>query len=870
LDGLDVYFPYDRIYLEQFEYMRSLKQTLDAGGHCLLEMPTGTGKTVCLLSLITSYQMANPNDCGKLVYCTRTVPEMNSVMEELGVVLGYRAEMLRLERESTATAEAAMIVSDVPTSGDGIDATTSNDATQQQQQRQRRQPKKRKRVYGPKTKTNKLGPSTDECGAGGNGALALCLSSRRNMCIHEGVLRESDREGVDAACRSMTAPWALERAKKMRERGQGAGRQQQPPQQQQQSSSSGGVQSDQQQQQQQQSFGGTCTYFDGFREAGEATSMPSGVYDLEELKKWGSAKGWCPYYLTRQAINHASVLVFNYQYMLDPKVAKMVSKELESESVIVFDEAHNIDSVCIEAFSVTMQSRDLERATRSLGRLSGEINRAKASDGARLQAEYQSLVNGLVDQGLLDAHPNEVGLASNILSPDVVAESVPGNIRRAEHFVAFMKKIVEHLKARLRTVSGPTGGVTSETPLAFLHRMITTTSLEAKPLKFAHSRLSSLLRTLQVPNLDDFNALTDVADFASLVATYSEGLPRFAIIMEAAVGGTPNPGIQLACLDSSLAIAPLFKRFGSVIITSGTLSPIDLYPKLLQFEPCISASFNMSTFRPCIHPLVITRGSDQLPVSTKFNDRGDMGVVRNYGTMMVELCSTIPDGVVAFFTSYSYMESIVSEWDGMGIMRQLTKSKLVFIETKDVVETTMALDNFRRACDSGRGAVFLSVARGKVSEGINFDRHYGRAVIMFGVPFQYTLSHILRARLEYLQTQYQIREQDFLNFDALRQASQCVGRVIRSKIDYGLMIFADARYNRHDKRSKLPKWILQFLGDGQLNLSTDTAIGQVKHFLRIMAQPVDQESLKQVLLTVEEVRGMVRCEDDAPAATVVS
>jgi len=30
------------------------------------------------------------------------------------------------------------------------------------------------------------------------------------------------------------------------------------------------------------------------------------------------------------------------------------------------------------------------------------------------------------------------------------------------------------------------------------------------------------------------------------------------------------------------------------------------------------------------------------------------------------------------------------------------------------VETTLALDNYRRACDSGRGAVFMSVARGKV------------------------------------------------------------------------------------------------------------------------------------------------------------
>lgn len=110
------------------------------------------------------------------------------------------------------------------------------------------------------------------------------------------------------------------------------------------------------------------------------------------------------------------------------------------------------------------------------------------------------------------------------------------------------------------------------------------------------------------------------------------------------------------------------------------------------------------------------------------------------------------------------MESLVNEWDAIGILREVAKSKLIFIETKDVVETTLALDNYRRACDCGRGAVFLSVARGKVSEGINFDRHYGRAVIMFGVPFQYTLSHVLRARLEYLQTHYQIREQDFLNF----------------------------------------------------------------------------------------------------------
>jgi DNA excision repair protein ERCC-2 len=821
LDGLDVFFPYDRIYLEQHQYMRSLKQALDAGGHCLLEMPTGTGKTVCLLSLITSYQFANPS-AGKLVYCTRTVPEMNSVMEELATVLNYRAEQLRLSE--TGDIEDAQQQEGRDHSGEGPPRA-----------------KMARKVYNKKGERPPMGPIRGK-GAGGSGVLALCLSSRRNMCVHERVLEESDREAVDAACRSMTASWVIDQARQ----------------------NPGSIE--------------TCQYYDNFQAAGEATSMPSGIYDLEELRKWGKERGWCPYYLTRQAINHANILVYNYQYMLDPKVAKMVSKELESESIIVFDEAHNIDSVCIEALSVTINERGLEQATRSLGRLSSEVSRIKRTDNQRLQQEYQNLVNGLIDQGLLEEPPNNVGLASvsnillsdvfkplryfsnihqNVLDPDVLSEAVPGNIRRAEHFVGFMRKVVEHLKARLRNVAGPNGGVHSETPLAFLHRMTNSTSLEAKPLRFAYSRLSSLLRTLQVSNLDDFNALTDVADFATLLSTYSEGVAKFAIIMEpngSAIPGATDPVIQLACLDSSLAIAPLFKRFGSVIITSGTLSPIDLYPKLLQFEPCVSESLNMSTFRPCIRPLVITRGSDQLAVSTKFEDRGDLGVVRNYGAMLVELCSIIPDGVVAFFTSYSYMESLVSEWDAMGILRELTKSKLVFIETKDVVETTLALDNYRRACDCGRGAVFLSVARGKVSEGINFDRHYGRAVIMFGVPFQYTLSHVLRARLEYLQTHYQIREQDFLNFDALRQASQCVGRVIRSKTDYGLMIFADSRYNRHDKRSKLPKWILQFLSDSNLNLSTDMAIQHVRHFLRLMGQPIDQSALQSVLLTLEEVQ----------------
>ena len=132
---------------------------------------------------------------------------------------------------------------------------------------------------------------------------------------------------------------------------------------------------------------------------------------------------------------------------------------------------------------------------------------------------------------------------------------------------------------------------------------------------------------------------------------------------------------------------------------------------------------------------------------------------------------------------------------------------MIFIETKDNEETVMALENYKQACDNGRGAVFFSIARGKVSEGVDFAGHYGRCVVVFGIPFQNTTSRNLRARMLFLQENYKISDADFLTFDAMRQTSQCVGRVLRSKYDYGLMIFADKRYKRRDYVKKLPAWI---------------------------------------------------------------
>nr|CAD1829661.1 unnamed protein product [Ananas comosus var. bracteatus] len=729
IEEVTVYFPYEHIYPEQYGYMVEMKRALDARGHALLEMPTGTGKTSALLSLILSYSLHHsPNSPPlKLLYCTRTVHEMEKTLSELRLLLPY------------------------------------------------------------------LPP---------NRILALGLSSRKNLCVNPLALSAASRDSVDSACRRLTATWVRSAA---------AADPSVP----------------------------TCSFFESFDRAADAgpdnVLLPPGVYTLQDLRAVGRDRGWCPYFLARRLIPFASVVVYSYQYLLDPKVATIISREMQRECVVVFDEAHNIDNVCIEALSVSVRKQTLDGATRNLSRMAQEI-------------DSQFLILSISCGKVTDAW-----FSNPTLPDDILKEAVPGNIRRAEHFLSVLRRLVQYLKGRLETEN-----VETEGPVAFVSSVNSQAGIDQKMLRFCYDRLHSLMLTLEITDTDEFLHIQTVCDFATLVGTYTRG---FSIIIEPfdeRMPHIPDPVLQLSCHDASLAIKPVFDRFQSVIITSGTLSPIDLYPRLLNFNPVISRSFTMSLTRDCICPMVLTRGSDQLPVSTKFDMRSDPGVVRNYGRLLLEMVAAVPDGIVCFFVSYSYMDGIVNSWNEMGILQDVMQHKLVFIETQDVVETTLALDNYRKACDCGRGAVFFSVARGKVAEGIDFDRHYGRLVIMFGVPFQYTLSRILLARLEYLRETFQIKEGDFLTFDALRQAAQCVGRVIRSKADYGMMIFADKRYSRHDKRSKLPGWILSHLRDAHLNLSTDMALHIAREFLRRMAQPYDKTGggVKKTLLSQEDLERM--------------
>lgn len=126
--------------------------------------------------------------------------------------------------------------------------------------------------------------------------------------------------------------------------------------------------------------------------------------------------------------------------------------------------------------TVHINRRTLDRCHNNIDRLADDINEIKNIDAERLRGEYERLVQGLREAQ--QARETDVQLANPVLPNEILDEAVPGNIRQAEHFIAFMRRFVEYLKTRLRVQH-----VVSEMPPSFLQHVHQQVCIERKPLR---------------------------------------------------------------------------------------------------------------------------------------------------------------------------------------------------------------------------------------------------------------------------------------------------------------------------------------------------------------------------------------------------
>lgn len=220
------------------------------------------------------------------------------------------------------------------------------------------------------------------------------------------------------------------------------------------------------------------------------------------------------------------------------------------------------------------------------------------------------------------------------------------------------------------------------------------------------------------------------------------------------------------------------------------------------------------------------------------------------------LCQVIPDGVVAFFPSYDYLDRVLNTWKKpisndnpqTTILSLIEKKKPVLYETRESTTGTEELlqeytkiikdkDTSTSRGTSKGGALLLSVVGGKLSEGINFSDSLGRAVIMIGLPFPNIRSAVWQAKIQHVEQKTLSRlssepgagseesqksaakaaGRDFYENACMRAVNQCIGRAIRHQNDYAAIILLDRRYELPRIQNKLPAWIRQSMvaGGGQ-------------------------------------------------------
>ena len=136
----------------------------------------------------------------------------------------------------------------------------------------------------------------------------------------------------------------------------------------------------------------------------------------------------------------------------------------------------------------------------------------------------------------------------------------------------------------------------------------------------------------------------------------------------------------------------------------------------------------------------------------------------------------------------------------------MNKLKSCFIETskQSLSEFKFQINQYCKEVSTNQGAVFFAVARGKISEGIDFSDKRARAVIMLGIPFTNNQDANVRLKQEYndMKTSnsrgsFKLTGSEWYKQDAFRALNQCIGRCLRFVIPFCALFSHSLFSTRH-------------------------------------------------------------------------
>ena len=323
IGGVNVLFPYPAPYPAQMQMMEAMLESLKNKENALLESPTGSGKSMATL-------------CAPLAFLMMEENRIKLEFEKKRVVIQHRLEEIQSQKIDSMETDSPV---DYNLEIECLENKLKNLDFEEKQTIS----KLPKIYFATRTHSQVKQIGKELSRTGYNNTKMTILGSRDQYCVHQSA--KKFESGVNEACKHLCAGRNLKKVKK------------DPFDQFSPAQPSGKCQ---------------CSFRSGVRSFLENSSNAKDVYgamttklgfndstwDIEDLVRDGAEAGLCPYYSAKSLIGDARIIFCPYDYLLDKKIRKSMGIEIEGQ-IIIFDEAHNIESGCRDSVSIKNQQDSL-------------------------------------------------------------------------------------------------------------------------------------------------------------------------------------------------------------------------------------------------------------------------------------------------------------------------------------------------------------------------------------------------------------------------------------------------------------------------------------------------------------------------------
>ncbi len=587
------------------------------------------------------------------------------------------------------------------------------------------------------------------------------------------------------------------------------------------------------------------------------------VRDIEEFRQYCKANEVCPFYAARDLLPMADLVFLPYNYILDKMYHSMFQQIQYANSVVIFDEAHNALHVAEDAWSFDMSVSWMNKCVTEV---QSAVEIKKSLDGGEdkyddIRTEASAIT---YDELNYVAYPikNFINYMQRVADIGKEGVDFPGHelirfFREGTGYTPIKLKGEKSFSSGLRAASRASGATLPADRLEFSSAVPLLgddapdespkeEEEEEKGLSLTNGTryMEIMSRCLDVlgkrdsgANLQEwymdimeiFYLLSDEQKIKLSVPTLPKDMIKYCIEDFKVVlcddetevndhvpaeklrkkGETRM--LNVYCFNPGYSFDTIAKkRPRTMILTSATLSPMDVTEKEMRCVIPIKRSFGHIVAPDQVLLQIVARGSEEVRFDFSYQNRNNVKQQKELGSLLANVCATTPGGVLIFFTSYAALSKSLDGWKDTYLKEISEHGKRVFREECGAAKNRELVLKYKEEVKAHGGAVFFGVCRGKVAEGLDFAEKEALTAVVVGVPFPSVGSKYVKLKRQYMDQHngiLQLNGQSWYFQEAMRSVNQSIGRTIHRQNGYGAIVLVDHRYSYAYLKDKLAGWM---------------------------------------------------------------